>query len=115
MKIHGGFSRASAGFYKPSLATAFLVIIFVAILFAMRMLNSPQRHSQPAEVRYSDRYFELLNRASLNDAERAELELEICRFERDTLRFLKTKPLASYDAELSRYKRDCGKILPLEE
>jgi hypothetical protein len=109
-----GFGQVSAGFYTPSLLSVFLVVIFVAMLFGTRVLNRPERDATAGQVQYSERYYELVGRESLNQAERAELELEACRYRRDTIRFLANKPLTNLDSEMSRYRQACEEILPLE-
>ena len=107
----GGSLVLTRGFYLPSVATVLLVILFVAMLFGTRLLQ----RSQPDEIAYSERYYELVNQKTLNDAEKAELELETCRFKRRRLVFLQSKPLASYDQESADYLRACESILPLKK
>jgi len=77
------------------------------------MLNRPEKAAADGP-RYSDRYQELVNREPLNETEQAELELETCRYQRDTIRFLASKPMANHDAEIAKYRQACEKILPLE-
>ena len=92
----------------------FLVVIFIAALFGSRMLNRPpQQVPAKEQVQYSARYLELAGRENLNDDEKAELELESCRFERDSVRFLLSKPLANHEAAISNYRQQCEQILPL--
>lgn len=105
--------RREAGFQLSPLATAAAVAVFAVLLFASRNLNRSEQEANDTVVAYSARYLELAQKDSLGAAERAELELETCRFERDTLRFLLTKPLATAEAELAAYRRDCEDILPL--
>jgi len=104
---------SSAGFYTPSLLSVFLVVIFVAALFGSRMLNRPQQVPADEQVQYSARYLELAGRQKLNEDEKAEFELESCRFERDSIRFILSKPLANHDAAISKYRQRCEQILPL--
>jgi len=114
VKPRSRLAQFEAGFQKQSLFAIVALAIFVALLFSTRQLNRPQSDSDPAEVRYSDRYRELINREALNQAERAELELEACRYQRDSIRFLLSKPLANRDTEITRYREVCEHILPFE-
>lgn len=106
--------RRAAGFQLSPLATALAVAVFAVLLFASRNLNRSEQEANDTVVRYSDRYLELAQKKNLSAAERDELELETCRFERDTLRFVLNKPLATAERELAAYRRDCEDILPLE-
>ena len=114
LKCRSRSRHAAAGFYVPSLLTVFLVVIFIALLFGTRMLNRPARDAAVGQVQYSERYLELAGRDSLNEVEQAELEMEACRYQRDTIVFLANKPLTNLDAEVSRYRQECEKILPLK-
>jgi hypothetical protein len=96
------------------MVSVFLVVLFIALLFGTRLLNRPDQASPGAPLRYSDRYYELVGRESLDEAELAQLELETCRFKRDRIKFLQSKPLANYKAEISSYAATCEKILPRE-
>jgi hypothetical protein len=96
------------------MVSVFLVVLFIAMLFGTRLLNRSEQASPGESPRYSDRYYELVGRESLSETEQAELELETCRFKRDTIKFLQSKPLAHYKAEMSSYAGTCEKILPLE-
>ncbi len=104
---------ASGKFRLSPLATALAVAVFAALLFASRNLNRSEQEPGDTVVRYSDRYFELVQKDDLSAEERAELELETCRFRRDTIRFVLNKPLATAEAELAAYRRDCEDMLPL--
>ena len=89
------------------------MVIFIAALFGSRMLNRQQQTPPDEQVQYSARYLELAVRENLNQEEQAELELESCRFERDSIRFLLSKPLANHDAAISEYRQRCERVLPL--
>ena len=65
------------GFFVPALVLVFLIVLFIAMLFGTRLLE----RSAPVDIRYSERYHELNRKEFLDDAERAELELERCRYE----------------------------------
>lgn len=98
----------------PTLVMVLLAMFFVLLLFGTRLLNKPKADADAAEVRYSERYYELSKLPNPSAVEKAELELETCRFQRNRIDFLKGKPLANYESELADYLRDCEKILPLQ-
>ena len=104
--------RRADGCHLPRLATLAAVAVFAVLLFLSRNLNRLEPEADNAVVGYSDRYPELAQKLELNAAEQAELALETCRLERDTIRFLLIKPMASAEAELATYPRDCEALLP---
>lgn len=105
----GKTSKTTRGNFVPALVTVFLVILFIALLFGARLLQRPAS----VEISYSERYHELMNRETLNEAEKAELALETCKFRRKRLYFLKGKALANHDQKVLDYQQNCESILPL--
>ena len=97
-----------AGFFLPALLLALLIMLFLAILFGARLLE----RSDPVAIEYSARYHELNARESLNDAERAELEVERCRYERALLDRLQPRDSSRYEQARARYDDECGDRLP---
>lgn len=97
------------------MVSVFLVVIFVALLFGTRLLNNPERATLSGQVKYSERYLELSQKNSLTEAEQVEFELETCRYRRDSLRLLMSKPLANSEAEFASYRQDCEPVLPFEQ
>jgi len=114
LKSRSRLAYFEAGFQKRPMIALVLLVIFIAMLFASRQLNRQGADSDSAEVRYSDRYQELIKLKSLNQAQQAELELEVCRYKRDSIRFLLSKPLANRDAEISSYREVCERYLPFD-
>ncbi len=102
------FAR-QAGFFVPALVLAFLIVLFIAMLFGTRLLE----RSAPVDIQYSARYHELNRKEDLSEAESAELELERCRFERALLQQLEQKDGARYEHARSRYETTCQDKLPL--
>ena len=105
---HGASAR-QAGFFVPALVLAFLVVLFIAMLFGTRLLE----RNAPVEIRYSERYHELNRKESLNEAESAELEVERCRFERALVKSLQPNNGSRYEHARSRYETTCQDKLPL--
>ena len=97
------------GFFVPALVLTLLIVLFLAMLFGTRLLD----RSRPMDVEYSARYHELNAKESLDADERAELEVERCRFERDLLNQLEQEDLPSYEHARSRYESECQYRLPL--
>ncbi len=100
---------AANGFFVPALVLVFLIVLFLAMLFGARLLE----RTAPVEIQYSERYHELNRKPVLDDAERAELEVERCRFERALLQRMQPDEGASYEHARSRYERTCQDKLPL--
>ena len=93
----------------PALVAVLLVIIFVMLLFGVRLLEK----KVPVGIKHSERYHELAEKAELSEAEAAELELETCRFKRDLLVWLERNRKSDHAAALEKYRAGCATILPL--
>ena len=100
---------AADGFFVPALVLVFLIVLFLAMLFGARLLE----RTAPVEIQYSERYHELNRKPVLDDAERAELEVERCRFERALLQRMQPAEGARFEHARSRYERTCQDKLPL--
>ena len=97
------------GFFVPALVAVLLVIIFIILLFGVRLLEK----KVPVGVKYSERYHELAGKAELSEIEAAELELETCRFKRDLLTWLEQNRKSDHVAALEKYRESCAGVLPL--
>lgn len=96
------------GYFLSSVNLVLIVVLLVVLIFSLRLLNRPG----PAEVRFSERYHELNARDDLSAAERAELEIEKCRFKRDLLARYEKEERAEFEAAEAEYRQSCAQRLP---
>jgi hypothetical protein len=96
------------GYFLSSVNLVLVVVLLVIVIFSLRLMNRPG----PAEVRLSERYHELNARDDLSAAERAELELEKCRFKRDLLARYEKEERPEFEAAETEYRQSCAQRLP---
>jgi hypothetical protein len=108
LKDRGKDAKSQFGFFVPALVIVFLVVLFVALLFGLRLLEK----SLPIDIQYSKRYHELVEKEFLIEEERKELELEKCRFKRDLVVHIKKENLPNHENAKLAYDKSCQNILP---
>lgn len=101
-------ANRQGGYFLSAVNLVLIVVLMVVLLFSLRLLN----RSSPPEARYSDRYHELNDRDNLSAAEKAELEIEKCRFKRDLLARLRKENRRELENAESEYRQSCARLLP---
>lgn len=96
------------GYFLSSVNLVLIAVLLVVLIFSLRLLIRPG----PAEARLSDRYHELNGRDDLTAAERAEFEVEKCRFRRDLLARYEKEKHPRLEAAEAEYRKSCAHRLP---
>jgi hypothetical protein len=96
------------GYFLSSVNLVLIVVLLVVLIFSLRLLD----RSEPAEIRPSERYRELNARDDLSAAERAQLEIEKCRYQRDLLASYAKHARPEFEAAEAEYRQSCAQRLP---